>query len=211
MIFDAVYVISLPSRKERLELFFRDLPDPWILGDIRIFEAIDGYGCKIPKSWKSGKGAWGCYQSHLKIFKDCYSAKTRNVLIFEDDAIFVDDFNSKVVTVLNSIPQDWQMLYLGGQHLQMPKQIIINDCVSIGTNINRTHAYAINGQHTIQYIIQWLENLQDWRRGHHIDHHYGRLHENEQILPYCPLRWLVGQRECFSDISRKTTKTRWWD
>jgi hypothetical protein len=211
MKFDAVYVISLPSRKERLDLFFRDLPNPWILGDIKIFTAIDGYGCKIPRSWKSGKGAWGCYQSHLKILKDCTSLNLNNVLIFEDDAIFVDNFNNLAIDLLNSLPQDWKMLYLGGQHLRMPKQVIINDCLSIGTNINRTHAYAINHKNTIEDIISWLENLQDWKRSHHIDHHYGRLHESERVLPYCPLQWLVGQRESFSNISRKTTKIRWWN
>jgi hypothetical protein len=212
MIFDEVYVISLPSRKERLDLFFDNLPKPWILGDIKVFEAIDGYKCKIPLSWKSGKGAWGCYQSHLHILKKSYeNPSINNLLIFEDDAIFIDQFNSKVTIALNSLPIDWQMFYLGGQHLKMPKPTIINDCIGIGTNINRTHAYAINGRSTIEQLIKWLENLTYWKKNHHIDHHYGRLHENENILPYCTLKWLVGQRESFSNISRKTTKTRWWD
>lgn len=212
MIFDVVYVISLPSRKQRLDLFFQELPNPWILGDIKVFEAVDGYRCKIPQSWKSGKGAWGCYKSHLYLLKECYqNSNINNVLIFEDDAIFVENFNDQVSVALDSLPEDWQMFYLGGQHLKMPRNDVINNCLGIGTNINRTHAYAINGRHTIEYLILWLENLKEWKRSHHIDHHYGRLHENGSIFPYCTLKWLVGQRESFSDISRKNISTRWWN
>lgn len=212
IVFDEAYVISLPSRPERLDQFFDGLPNPWILGDIKVFEAVDGYGCKIPKQWKSGKGAWGCYQSHLQVLKNCYSNQNNhNVLIFEDDAVFVENFNNKVSLAISSLPSDWQMFYLGGQHLKMPKPEIINGCLGVGTNINRTHAYAINGRNSMRFIISWLENMKEWQTYHHIDHHYGRLHENESIKPYCCLEWLVGQNHSFSDIARKTIGTRFWN
>lgn len=207
--FDRVCVISLKSRPDRLKYFFDNLPDPWILGDIEIFDAIDGYGEKIPNDWKSGRGAWGCYQSHLAIIKKAIDDHIDNLLIFEDDAIFCDDFNNKVLLFLNNLPPDWEMFYLGGQHLKMPKQLILNNVVGVGTNINRTHAYGLSASGMYK-IYNWLVDNKQWKRGHHIDHHYGVLQETGGIAPYCPLIWMVGQNEGLSNISRKRTSARWW-
>lgn len=206
--FDRVIVISLESRKDRLDSFWSNLPDPWVLGDITVFKAIDGFGQKIPSWWKSGKGAWGCYQSHLSVIKQSIDDNINSILILEDDAVFCEDFNRSVDTFLNNLPEDWEMFYLGGQHLKMPKQQVINNVVGIGTNINRTHAYGLS-YNGLRKIYSWLLN-DNWNKGHHIDHHYGRLHE-DNIIPYCPLVWLIGQDGGLSNISRNRTSLRWWN
>jgi len=115
-----------------------------------------------------------------------------------------------VYELLSNLPNDWEMIYLGGQHIRKPKDIIINNSVGIGTNINRTHAYGVsrNGMIKLNKLLQ----IHNWKSpNYHIDHQYGKLHELGLIVPYCSLPWLVGQRESFSNISCKNHKDRWWN
>lgn len=211
MKFDKIYIISLKNRIDRLHNFYSGLPNPWVLGDIENFNAVDGKNCKIPKMWRGGTGSYGCYSSHYTIIKNCLQdSNINNVLILEDDAIFCDNFNTLVGEFLSNLPNDWEMIYLGGQHIRKPKDTIINNSVGIGTNINRTHAYGVSRNGMIK--LDKLLNLKNWKSpNYHIDHQYGRLHELELITPYCSLPWLIGQRESLSNIANKTYNTRWWN
>lgn len=206
---EKVYIISLSRRKDRLDKFLSGLPTPWIYPNIEPFEAIDGQLEVPPDWWNVGKGAWGCYQSHHEIIKNCLRHKISSALIFEDDAILGEDFNKKSKELFDNLPNDWEMCYLGGQHLSKPIDTIINDAVGIGTNINRTHAYAINntGFEKLDYHLSQYP----WpKKKFHIDHMYGYLQSNNIIKPYCPLSMFVGQDGGQSDIVDFNFPIRWW-
>lgn len=210
-IFDRVYVVSLVKKyPEKLSAFLKRLPNPWIFGPIKVFEAIYGYESDIPKWWIAQKGAWGCYQSHLKIIEECIKDKVDKVLILEDDAIFCKDFTDKARNFLTNLPDDWEQAYLGGQHLRMPRSTIVEKNITIGSNINRTHAYAIHGQ-GFNKLYSWLNNTDAWVPQNHIDHHYGILHQAMIIKPYCPIQFLVGQSDGISSITNKKYGERWWN
>lgn len=71
-----------------------------------------------------------------------------SILLLEDDAVFNKRFTEKVTSFFNAVPNDWGIVYLGGQHLFVkasPPQVI-NEHVLSPYNINRTHAFGLRGQ-----------------------------------------------------------------
>lgn len=57
-------------------------------------------------------GSLACALSHYFIYKECANAN-KPYLIFEDDAILDSNFDTHLVGILNSIPQDYDIVYLG--------------------------------------------------------------------------------------------------
>lgn len=208
--FDRVCVISLDRRSDRLAEFNARVPSDFPFGEIEFFKAIDGKKVKHPQWWRQGGGAWGCYSSHLRIIEESLNRGHDRVLIFEDDATFCDGFAEKATEYLAALPTGWIQAYFGGQHLKRPVSIPGNEIVIQAQNINRTHAYAIGGRAGLLALYRHLTDTRDWRNGHHIDHHYGRLHRASVKGFYAPSEWLCGQADGTSDVCGKPLAERWW-
>lgn len=205
------FVINLDRRPDRYESFQKRLPADWPFGPAERFAAVDGQRETLPEWWTAGRGAYGCYQSHLQIIERCIADGAESVLILEDDATFVPGFAAHAQAFLANLPNDWAMAYFGGQHLKQkehpPERI--NDVVYRPFNVNRTHAYALRGRATMEAVRDHLLRT-DWQTGHHIDHHYGQLCESRTIPIYCPREWLCGQAAGKSNISGRQAKWRRW-
>jgi len=201
-IFERVYVINLPRRKERLETFFQKIPADWPFRYPEQYVAIDGGLASPPDWWDGGGGAWGCYKAHLRILEDCLSNEIDSVLILEDDAVFVEGFAEKVQEFWKHLPEDWEMIYLGGQHIQenlgLPRKV--NEWVYQPFNVNRCHCYGLRGRKMLERVYKHLNNFFDWKALHHVDHYLGELHKKMTTGLYVPKEWLVAQSEGKSDI-----------
>jgi GR25 family glycosyltransferase involved in LPS biosynthesis len=210
--FDQVSVVNLDRRSDRWTAFQAGLPKDWPFGKPQRFAAVDGQLVKPPTWWLEGAAAWGCYRSHARILENCLLAGIESVLVLEDDAVFSDDFTTQVSVFLEQVPEDWEMLYLGGQHLDAvtipPRQI--NRWVYQPYNVNRTHAFAVRGKVFMQRLYRHLHEWDDWEPGHHLDHHLGRLHQERTHRIYAPKHWLVGQAAGNSDIAGRDSKQRFW-
>ena len=85
-------------------------------------------------------GALGCKLSHLKIYEK--SKKMKNILIFEDDALFHDNFNyyiNKLNDNLKNINYDYDMIWLSPNWLLKNNNNLLNRCNSY-KHINETFA-----------------------------------------------------------------------
>jgi len=208
--FARVVCNTLDRRPDRWRRFAEGLPAdwPWPM-PIRI-PAIDGQRVRHPEHWTSGGGAWGCYRSHLQIIESALNDAVRSILILEDDALFPPGFTARALDWLRTVPADWQMLYLGGQHLFAARHppVEIHPGVYQPYNVNRTHAFALQGD-MLQVVYHHLLR-HDWHRRNHIDHHLGRLHQQRKHRIYCPGEWLVGQASGKSNINGKTPPERFW-
>ena len=208
--FERVYVINLPRRKERLETFFRQVPADWPFRYPTQYAAVDGGLATQPDWWNGGGGAWGCYKTHLRILEDCLNHEINSVLILEDDAVFVEGFTEKIQTFWKHLPEDWGMVYFGGQHIQenqgLPRKI--NEWVYHPFNINRTHCYGVRGRKMLERVYKHLNNFSNWKVAHHIDHYLGELHKQLETGFYAPKEWLVAQSEGKSDICGKDLESR---
>jgi hypothetical protein len=202
-------VISLRRRPDRLAGFLDRIREAWPTAEKRleIFAAVDGELCPPPDWWKGPVGAFGCWQSHVRVIESALMDRVDQLVIFEDDATFAECFELRFVGLANHVPNDWGMIYLGGQHLKPPEPV--NAMVVRGTNINRTHAYVVRGGEPMRQLYRHLHAGEHWRGKHHIDHHYGRLHATG-FPAYAPRDWLCGQSADVSDIRNKPQPERWW-
>lgn len=202
-LFERVFVINLSRRPDRWQQFKAGLPLDWPFGAPERVAGMDGSLVRAPDSWRSGDGAWGCYRSHLRIFETCLNERIESVLILEDDAICCDDFTRLTEVFLAHLPQDWSLLYLGGQHLDCGRALPlrVNEFVYRPFNVNRCHAYAIKGRDAIERVYHHLLSHDRWDSRHHIDHRLGELQKDHYPGIYVPHQWLVQQRDGKSDIN----------
>ena len=172
--------------------------------DYEPFNAIIGDLVNPPPFWSAGNGAWGCYRSHLGIIEKCLNNGYGSVRIFEDDAIFCEDFNNKFNTCLDALPSDWDMFYIGGQlmHTKSRIPLQINDHICRVYNVNRTHGYCIS-QSGMEKVYKFL-HMTPFQEGFHIDHQLGIFHESHLNKIYAPHEWLVGQHGSSSSVSGRT-------
>jgi GR25 family glycosyltransferase involved in LPS biosynthesis len=216
--FDKIYLISLTKKRpNKVSEFMNRLPKDWNLGQIDIMDAIDGYEMELPVWWNSHlKGSYGCLRSHCKILEYIMKNNLLNVMIFEDDAIFSDNFIMKLQQICENLPTDWEQLYLGGQHLAKPRSI--NNDIVKGVNINRTHCYVIKDESVAKKILSNLNSKDFWikylnKHKYHIDYAYGAMHKHNMLNSYACNPFIVGQAEnTFSDTGSQISKVdRWWN
>lgn len=208
--FSQAWVISLASQSDRLREFYESLPDDWPFPRPDWLRAIDGTAVTCPNWYPGGAGGWGCFLSHQRILQDAVDRQLDSVLVFEDDAIFVDGFSQRATAFLDAIPGQWNWIYLGGQHIErnlaLPQRV--NDLVYRPYNVHRAHAYALQGKSTIRRVLAHLIDRSAWGAKWQIDHRFGELHKRFlsgeiQGDVYVPDRWLVGQRAGYSNIKCK--------
>ena len=212
--FERVYCVNLSWRDDRWASFTSHYPT--CLPPVIRLNAIDRKRVKPPDWYKAGKGAWGCYRSHLRIIEECLNDVVGSVLILEDDVVFSHDFEDRAPAIVSELPPQWDMLYLGGnllrKHIQAPVQVTSN--LWRPYNVNSTFAYAVNGTYLQTVYHHLLSN--DWDREgslHHVDHNYGRLHENQSNCILISRPWLCGHGAYGSNIGsfgKQENWFRWW-
>ena len=116
--FDQVWVINLRRREDRLARFWNEISkSQWPFRRPQIFSAIEGNKVGVPKFWQTGGGSYGCMRSHMVLLERAIQDDIGSILVLEDDAVFLDTFGKDVAEFLKKVPNDWQCLMLGGQHV----------------------------------------------------------------------------------------------
>jgi GR25 family glycosyltransferase involved in LPS biosynthesis len=181
-IFDRVVVINLDSRPDRLEQFDAQAKKFGIKYD-RI-SAVPADPPKLPATW-------ACKESHLSVMKQAIKDGVKRLFVFEDDALFDTEFDTKFPLFYKELPEDWDMLYLGAWHIvnEPYKEGIVKMIESYSA-----HAYGIN-EHYMQ------EALSAAYKPNPIDIALAKKHPH--IKAYCAKPALVGQTPGYSDIERE--------
>jgi glycosyl transferase family 25 len=146
--FDEVYYINLDYREDRRKLFEERSSSIGI--NAKRFSGIvpnEGEHDKIESNKLDSRRKWkvGCTLSHQAIIQIAKDSGLQNVLIFEDDCIFLDGFEEKAQKCVNDLKNiEWDLMYFGGQPNQYAKYISDNLGQIENGGIYSTHAYAIN-------------------------------------------------------------------
>lgn len=130
--FDAIFCINLEKRKDRW-IHVQQQFDKIGIGDkVKRFSAIE-----------RKDGRLGCIKSHLEILKLAQRSNLKNVLVFEDDVVFVNnDVQGVMGNVIEQLPQNWELLYLGANlHSPLVKQS--DNLVKLFNGFS-THAISYN-------------------------------------------------------------------
>lgn len=150
--FDEVYLINLKSRSDRLASMFSKLRKLNI--QVRVVEAINGYelphlyeyqqyeklppgGSNAPAYEKVSQvkaivspGAWGLIKTYRMILHDALTMGYKKILVLEDDAVFIREFNRKFLEFTETLGErNWKILALGvsQHHWQIPENLIYDD------------------------------------------------------------------------------------
>jgi GR25 family glycosyltransferase involved in LPS biosynthesis len=134
--FDQVVVINLDRRSDRMERLGAQLDELGI--EYKRFSAHDAQelGIKpyVAGTW-SHTTVWSRYR---QIYGDI------KLLILEDDALFCEDFNEKFAEAIETLPDNWDIFYLGALvDKQTGKVEKVNDHWSKQIISTGTQAYCI--------------------------------------------------------------------
>jgi glycosyl transferase family 25 len=114
--------INLDRRSERWQQMQRKF-DRHGIRSVSRFPAIDGDNVTIPANWVHTPGAYGCLLSHVEVVREARRRNVPSVLIFEDDAVFDDHFESKFAASIGQVPPDWDILFFGALHRDEPIEV----------------------------------------------------------------------------------------
>jgi GR25 family glycosyltransferase involved in LPS biosynthesis len=200
--FDKIYCINLDRR-----------PDRWY-ESVKIFEAngleverfpacdgqlIDtGYG-------KVYNGELGGTISHTRIIKKILDSGVKNALILEDDIEFNENFFEKTRESLEELPENWDMLFFGGNHTGGYDKVTKNL-----VRVYRTyalHCYAVNRKaleviydNMIRFIGHTLSCNRQLTPSVAADYYMAKTHPLLNVYSIHPnITW---QRESFSDLQQ---------
>lgn len=146
--FEDVYYINLDSRSDRKKLF--EIRSSEVGIEVIRFSAIqpDEKDCPLLESSPDDtrrRFKVGCSLSHQGIIKIAKERNLENVLIFEDDCIFLERFREKAQLCVNDLKNvEWDIIYFGGE--------VNNYCSDVSENLVKVenggvyccHAYAVN-------------------------------------------------------------------
>jgi hypothetical protein len=190
--FDKLYCINLDKRTDRW-----NLAEPEFQKHGLNVERVPGYdGSKLNLEFppEIKEGAVGCSLSHLFTIKLAKQNKLDNFLLLEDDVVFDDGINEKFFSVLDQVPDDWDMLYLGGQHFHGMDMPQVNE--NVYKCVYTLAAQSVGIKHTVyDYFIDKLMDITKIN-----DLHYAESHK--EINAYVIIPHLTWQRNSFSDIEK---------
>lgn len=182
--FDKVIVINLDRRNDRMEKLDPQLKELDI--QYKRFSAVDGKKLDIDPIVAG-------LRSHLQVMKQIAGQR---VLILEDDAHFVENFNEKFEKVMQTLPEDWDIFYLGAL---VPKDVglirMVNRHWGIQVLTTGSQAYCIN-PNRLEYFISKLEDYNSY-----ID--IGLRDFAKDLKAYITQPNLVTQFPSYSDLRLK--------
>jgi Glycosyltransferase family 25 (LPS biosynthesis protein) len=205
-LFEQVWVINLKRRPDRIARFWAGITEcDWPFRRPKVFNAIEGDKVGVPRFWQTGGGSYGCLRSHLLLLERALQDDIESILILEDDAIFSEKFSEKALDFLSKVPNDWQCLMFGGQHMNSKPFPVAKGVVRAGAGggIQRTHCYALRGYEIMQALyLTWADAAV------HCDWVMGPC--TARFNTYAPDPFLVGQSEGDSDISGARNPPKFW-
>lgn len=200
--FDKTYCINLDRRTDRWDECQTEF-QKHNLTSIDRFTAVDG--SKLPKITKGfvTPSRLALVLTNISILEDAIKNNYKSILVLEDDVEFTDQVND-MSDFFNSLPEDWDMLYFGGNHnthMGIPAPQIINDKVTKLHYTFSTHCVAFNKK-CFQTVLDRIK-----KQDNALDVLYVDLQKSLKVYSFYPM--IATQRVSFSDIENKLTDYKW--
>ena len=150
--FDKIYCINLDRRTDRWE----ECQKIFSKHNLKVerFSATDGSKENYNLGYPYDSELAGAI-SHTKVIEKARELNLKNVLILEDDVNFLDDLENLFTKFINNIPNDWDGILFGGNHVGGYKHL--NEHV---VKVNRSyalHAYGLKSE-SFEFIINYMNN-----------------------------------------------------
>jgi GR25 family glycosyltransferase involved in LPS biosynthesis len=170
MNFPPIYVINLADSKDRWDYMQSQCKREGLVCNRH--EAVNGkelnpLKMRIVKNKKLSRGGIGCSLSHINLWKSQFNilSKNEHFIVLEDDCIIEKDFKEKFYEIMNEVPSDFDILYLGGSNLKgkkISKNIMVPEKVSKNSTKNTgTYAMVIS-QKCLSALITSNEDIDEY-------------------------------------------------
>jgi GR25 family glycosyltransferase involved in LPS biosynthesis len=137
--FDKIFCVNLDRRPDKWELCEKEFAKHGLI--VERLPAIEGK--TIPYEGRLPAGAIGNAMSHSRILRIAKELGLQSVLIFEDDVEFDNRLQEKFSLWINEVPNNWDLLYLGGNHNWVETLPLCSPHLMKLDNTYATHAYAV--------------------------------------------------------------------
>ena len=197
---DSIYVINLKDRVDRKEHIMNQLKKIKCVNYI-LFEGVNGKKIKNPTRLPSGM--FGLINTYFNMYEDWKKHPKDNILIIEDDCVFVDGFNEKLNDYIKHVPEDWDMLYFGATHnYHMGKKTEkINDkCIKLNDSYS-AHCVILKS-YVFEELISSLKTLT-------IENDVMMAKLQKKYNSYSSVPNLTSQIVSFSDIQNNIMDYNW--
>lgn len=161
-----------------------------------VAERFEAHWKPLDHTWKPN-GNLGCTSSHRGVLELIAHHGWERTLVLEDDAMFLgDDFPEQFDAMIQEVPLDWDLLFLGAGYAERPKRRI-NGSVIQTNALMTTSSYGITramARKMAPYIsgIGPIDSLfHEWQRTH-------------KCYIFSPR--LAVQRPSFSDLQEKESE-----
>ena len=197
---DSIYVINLKERTDRRDHITNELKkiecDDYIL-----FEGVNGK--KVTNSTKLPSGMFGLIITYINIYREWKKTPKDNILIIEDDCIFIDDFNKNLEDYMNHVPEDWDMLYFGANHnyhMGEKTEPINEKCIKLNKSFS-AHCVILKS-----YVF---EELIDKLQSFSVENDVMMANLQKKYNAYSSVPGLTSQIVSFSDIQNSLMDYNW--
>ena len=194
--FQKIYLINLPHRIDRL-MSAKEQAKKYGF-EFEVFAGIYGidFRTKYPEQ---NNNTNGCSASHLQIYQRAKILGLNNYMVLEDDFQINPDIADIFPKVMQDLPTDWDMLYFGASHQQIPERITSN-IYKLKRSLT-THAYAVNLDNRFSEIISKFDFSNT------MDGVYADAHKDYNCYISNPP--LVWQKDDYSDIEGRVMSYNW--
>lgn len=216
--FDKVFVVNLPSRRDRYEEMgeqLRKVGLDWSSPQVRHFPAVrpaDHGGFR-------SIGAHGCFLSHLAVIEQAVAEGVDSLLLLEDDCNFRDEFDQRMPAINDALKNcDWSLFY-AGYHLhgvEAPRADAAHPILRVAPEqpIWLAHCVAMRGR-ALKALPALLREIMSRPDGHpdggrmDVDGAYSWLRRlNPQLDTYIATPEIAYQRSSRTDISALSWRDR---
>lgn len=184
--FDKVFLINLPSRRDRYATSTQELTKLSIPHEV------------VPGIAQSD-GREGLYLTMRTIFQKALTVGMRRILVFEDDVHFLQDPGPTMERSLRQLPSDWDLLYLGCNLAQRPTSFFSPNLITV-TRALSTHA--------VGYSSNCMATMLTYPKVLPVDLALVSLIQNRR-RSFCVCPFLATQLPGYSDIEKRPTN--WTD
>tara|TARA_R110000851_G_scaffold848_3_gene2891 strand:- start:16103 stop:16738 length:636 start_codon:yes stop_codon:yes gene_type:complete len=195
--FDKTYCINLERRPDRWSKVIVEFKKVGFFDDVTKYKAIDGKELDTSKFKHNPNlllGELGVMETHINIIREAKESEFSSILIVEDDVQFTNEIND-LKGYMDSVPDNWDMIYFGGNHIYGKPPIKVNDKI---IRLNKTVALqCVAIRNTVYDKILNLTRL----RNKQIDGYYADLHPVINAYGFTPN--MAVQTIDYSDIQNK--------
>jgi len=199
--FDKIFCINLKDREDRWESAQAEFQKHNL-----VVERVDAVDSRRTPSIvikdgpeQIGYGARGCSLSHVKVLQNMIDNNIQRALILEDDICFKDDLQMFFHHRERFIPGNWDILYLGGNHIG--KLIVHNGPIYRTDGTYTTGSYGI----TLEFAKIAIAKIKELTTP--VDVVYSRLAKHFKMYTFNP--GIAWQKAGHSDVENEFKDYEW--